>query len=244
MLSVTFVTLTLLIDRVVIMKEYIGDLIRCPLFYGLKHHEIVKLIETCDYHIEKYKEGDIIRDLSENCDEILIILEGEVKTELQSKEGKVLQLEKFKVYDVLALGAVFSQIRPIPIEVIALCDVSLLCLKKEDVLNMCQINRKFLENLLTVMGNRILFLATRLFSTSIKSLKQRIAGYLLEMKNRWGKNIFKLSHTREELAERFGVARPSVSRIFSELEREKIIEISGKYVKIIDESSLKKLLGE
>jgi len=94
------------------------------------------------------------------------------------------------------------------------------------------------------MGNRILFLASRLSSASTKRLKQRIAMYLLEMKNVYGSDTFKLAHTREELAERFGVARLSVSRIFSELEKEGIIEISGKYVKIVDESSLKKILGE
>ena len=68
--------------------------------------------------------------------------------------------------------------------------------------------------------------------------------YPLEVKNVYGSDTFKLVHTREELAEKFGVARPSVSRIFSELEKEEIIEISRKYVKIVDESSLKKILGK
>jgi len=226
------------------MKGYIDKLIRCPLFNGIKPLEVKKLVKICNYRLEKYKEGDIIKSLSEDRDEILIILEGEVKTEFQSKEGKVLQIERLKAYNVLALGAVFSQVEPLPINVIALSDVLVLCLKREDVLNLCQMNRKFLENLLNLMGNRILFLASRLFSASTKSLKQRIAMYLLEMKNAYRSDTFKLAHTREELAERFGVARPSVSRVFSELEREGIIEISGRYVKIVDESSLKEILGE
>jgi len=226
------------------MGEHINKLMRCPLFNGLKPYEIEKLIEMCDYRVERYREGNVIRNLSEDRDEILVILEGEVKTEFQSREGKILQIERLEGHDVLALGAVFSQTEPLPINVIALSDVLVLCLKREDVLKLCQTSRKFLENLLNLMGNRILFLASRLFSASTKRLKQRIAMYLLEMKNTYGSDTFKLAHTREELAERFGVARPSVSRIFSELEKEGIIEISGKYVKIVDESSLKKILGE
>jgi len=114
------------------MRGYISKLMRCPLFNELKPHEIEKLIEMCDYRVGRYKEGNVIRNLSEDRDEILVILEGEVKTEFQSKEGKILQIERLEGHDVLALGAVFSQTEPLPINVIALSDVLVLCLKRSE----------------------------------------------------------------------------------------------------------------
>jgi CRP-like cAMP-binding protein len=45
------------------------------------------------------------------------------------------------------------------------------------------------------------------------------------------------------LADALGVARPSLSRVFSEFVAEKIIRQEGKLIKILDRKALKKITG-
>jgi CRP-like cAMP-binding protein len=44
--------------------------------------------------------------------------------------------------------------------------------------------------------------------------------------------------TQYEMAEYFGVARPSIARVMSELEEEGVVVTKGKYLRILDKNKL------
>ncbi len=50
--------------------------------------------------------------------------------------------------------------------------------------------------------------------------------------------------TQNEIAEYFGVARPSIARVLSEMENAGIISTRGKYLKILDKKRLAELTIE
>jgi CRP-like cAMP-binding protein len=50
--------------------------------------------------------------------------------------------------------------------------------------------------------------------------------------------------TQNDLADFFGVARPSVARALGELEEEGLIEAKGKNIKILDKKQLGLLMSE
>jgi len=50
--------------------------------------------------------------------------------------------------------------------------------------------------------------------------------------------------TQNDLAEYFGVARPSIARVIGEMEEERIISTKGKYLKILDKRKLADLTIE
>ena len=54
--------------------------------------------------------------------------------------------------------------------------------------------------------------------------------------------IVKLDMTQNDLADFFGVARPSVARALGDLEEEGFIEARGKNIKILDREGLRILL--
>lgn len=74
-----------------------------------------------------------------------------------------------------------------------------------------------------------------------KTAKERLAEILIHLKNEFGvdKNgILKISLTREELANIVGTATESIIRMLSEFKHDKLLEINGRNIKIIDYSSL------
>jgi len=99
----------------------------------------------------------------------------------------------------------------------------------------------FMHQFLTHNANRTQFLTNRLQLHSIKTIKGKIAHFLLEQADLQG-NPFKINRNQTELADFFGVARPSLARSLSEMVEEKIILLNKKEYTILDKNKLKELL--
>jgi len=85
-----------------------------------------------------------------------------------------------------------------------------------------------LDGLLADMGDRLQFLAQRLRMSQFGSIRQKLALYLIDHSPADRRSPVRIPNTRQELADIFGVARPSVSRVISELEQEGVIETHGR----------------
>ena len=89
-----------------------------------------------------------------------------------------------------------------------------------------------MQNFLSMISSRAQFLSEKLRFHSFKSLKAKIAFYFLQETG--DKKKFQLRHTQNELAELFGVARPSVGRVFYHLQEEQIVDIRYRQVTILN----------
>jgi DNA-binding FadR family transcriptional regulator len=56
-------------------------------------------------------------------------------------------------------------------------------------------------------------------------------------------NLYQLSQSQTELAEFFGVARPSLARALSEMEDEGILRVERRDITILNKEKLNKLLN-
>ena len=85
------------------------------------------------------------------------------------------------------------------------------------------------------------FLSNKVQMMSIKSLKGKIALYILENISS-GKDTFTMKRTQTQLAEYFGVQRPSLARSLGEIINEGIIAMDKKVVKVLDRRRLETLI--
>jgi CRP-like cAMP-binding protein len=76
---------------------------------------------------------------------------------------------------------------------------------------------------------------------SIKTIKGKIAHFLLEQADEYG-DSFELNRNQTELAEFFSVARPSLARSLSEMVEEGLIEVNKKQYGILNRKKLRDLL--
>ena len=75
-------------------------------------------------------------------------------------------------------------------------------------------------------------------------MRERVAEVLVNLVNDFGldeQKFLRISLTREELANIVGTATESVIRLLSEFKSDRLIELSGRKIKIIDLKGLEKV---
>ena len=77
-----------------------------------------------------------------------------------------------------------------------------------------------------------------------KTVRERLAEVILSIQDDFGtdeKGFLGISLTREELSNMIGTATESVIRLLSEFKNDKLVEIQGRKIKVIDQTALQKV---
>lgn len=222
------------------MHENIG---KCDLFKGFNSLEIEQSISDFQAQTKKFDKGDTIVFAFEAVVQQLILLEGEVKTEMTDYSGKTIKIADISGIKMLAPAFVFGDERLFPVSIIAKTKCTLLAIQKKVFLDTLLKNPKLQLNFLNIISNQTQFLTRKINFLQFRSIKGKIAHLLLKQSTFRGLPEIKLQQSQTQLADLFGVARPSLSRAFSELQQEGIIEQEKNIIKIIDINALKSFLG-
>ncbi|WP_413701989.1 Crp/Fnr family transcriptional regulator [Psychromonas sp. KJ10-10] len=225
------------------LKNDAETLSTSPLFNGISTEEIIKIFNSTPFIIKSHPLGSLIMHRGDEYDSLRILLEGEVSAEIQDATGKTIKIENLQSPDALALGVLFAEDNTIPVTVVAQTDIRLISISKESIIAIAQTNKQFLSNYFTQSGNKVVFLVEKLRLLKFSSLKQKFSGYILNLSEKQKSNTVKLPYNREELAELFGVARPSLSRICSEMSDQGVLSIDGKTISILNSEALKNSLS-
>ncbi len=77
---------------------------------------------------------------------------------------------------------------------------------------------------------------------SFKTIKGKVAHFLLQQAGEKFHSV-ELKNTQQQLADLFGVTRPSLARVFGEIQKEGLIRITNKTVTLIDKKALNELMN-
>ena len=91
-----------------------------------------------------------------------------------------------------------------------------------------------MANLLRDLSDKTLILTRKVHYLTLKGMRQRIFAYLSDIYRQQGTTSIKLPHTREQIAEIINVSRTAMSREMSRMEKEGLIEVSGKTIILKD----------
>jgi CRP-like cAMP-binding protein len=94
-----------------------------------------------------------------------------------------------------------------------------------------------------MISNRSQFLSEKIKFLNFKTIKGKLANLILQKVGKDGSSS-NLGMTQNDLADFFGVTRPSIARAISELEKDKLIEAKGRNIRIIDKEGLGDLITE
>jgi CRP-like cAMP-binding protein len=98
-------------------------------------------------------------------------------------------------------------------------------------------NERLLTNFLKLNSNMTVFLSNKVQMMSIKSLKGKLSLYILENTTPQQPS-FVMKRTQTQLAEYFGVQRPSLARTIGEMIEEGLIVMQKKTLTVIDRKKL------
>ncbi|MBS2211340.1 Crp/Fnr family transcriptional regulator [Carboxylicivirga mesophila] len=216
-------------------------LTKCPLFKGIDYEVISQLLNQIPYQVKKYEKDHMIAQSGEECRSLMIVLKGSVKGEMIDYSGKAIKIEDIEPPRPLAIAFLFGANNTCPVNIVANQSVEILHIPKKSVVSMMQLNSTVLNNFMNIISSKTQFLSDKIRFLSFQTIRGKIAHYLLQLAGPVDGEII-LSKSQEELANMFGVTRPSLGRALRELHNEGIIEAKGKSIKIANREALIKQL--
>ena len=213
-----------------------------PFFVGLSAADLEVIFSKIAFSVKSFSKGQTIAQRDEEVKNMLIVVEGVVKGEMVDLSGKILKVEEIQAPQPLAHAVMFSKINKFPVDVVALTNCKILFIPRSDVLRLMQTNEVILKNFLSAVSNRAHFLTTKLWFLSFKTIKEKVAHYLLNLAKSETRTTIILPKSHQELAELFGVTRPSLARVLSEMENEGIIIVNRREVEIVNKRKLLEMI--
>jgi CRP-like cAMP-binding protein len=207
------------------------------LFRGVSKDSIREILSAVPHQVKKYKAETLISQSGEPVNSMIIVISGVVKGEMVDYSGRVIKIEDIPAPGTLASAFLFGRKTRFPVNVISVTDAELLIINKSDLLHLLMSNDKVLINFLDMISNRSQFLSEKIKFLNFKTIKGKLAHFILQKAGQDRVTII-MDRTQNDLADLFGVARPSIARALGELEDNGYIEAKGKSIKIIDKSGL------
>ncbi|MBN1118109.1 MAG: Crp/Fnr family transcriptional regulator [Bacteroidales bacterium] len=218
--------------------NYVDALKSSYIFKDLKPETIGEIIKQVHHQVKTYKKGDLIASNGDRCNSLRIIVQGTAIGEMLDFQGKSLQIEKLHAPDTIASVFLFGDNNTLPIDVIAVEETKILLIPRQDLMNLFCNENTVLKNYLDIISNRAQHLTKKIKLLGLQSIRGKFANYLLEQVRREGKVTLTINNSQSELANIFGVSRPSLARVIRELHNEGIIEAKGRNITIVNKKVL------
>ena len=220
----------------------IPALVNNPLFRGITPERLFADLEEISFHTLSYKKGEILAQQGAVCNRLVILTKGSVRGEMIDYSGRLIKVEDIAAPRAIAPLFLFGEENRYPVEVTANEPTEVIELPKSSVLSLFRKNEQFLENYMNLSANYARTLADKLFFMSFKTIRQKLASYLLRMLKQQGDSPIQLDRSQQELADYFGVSRPSLARELAHMQDEGLIKTDRKLVHILRKEDMMQLI--
>jgi CRP-like cAMP-binding protein len=220
------------------------QLVKIPIFKGVESGKLESLLSSIPHQVKRYSRNEMIAYADDEVSSLLFVLEGSVKGEMVDFSGKTIKIEDIESPRPLAPAFLFGKNNRYPVNIVANNDVVILSLPKQSLIRLLQQNELVLSNFLDNISNRAQFLSNKIKFLSFQTIKGKIAHFILKEMQKTGLSHVHLPVTQSDLAELFGVARPSVGRAIKEMDRDGLISSKGSDIEILSRDRLSALLKQ
>ncbi len=227
-------------------SDQVSVLRRVALFAGLTEQEFADL--EARVVTRRYDAATMIFSEGDPCAGLFIVESGHVRIFKSSANGRE------QVLSIDGPGSSFAELPvfdggPYPASAVAVNQLSLLFLSKQDFRAMCVKYPEVALKVLSVVGSRLRKLVGIIEELSFTTVRHRLIALLLRLaktegvKNGTAVTITLPAHN-QELAAQIGTVRELVSRNMSRLQQEGMIDIDGRTIVLRDLATLKRTLEE
>ena len=217
-------------------------LVNNPLFRGITPERLFADLEEISFHTRSYKKGEILAQQGAVCNRLVILTKGSVRGEMIDYSGRLIKVEDIAAPRAIAPLFLFGEENRYPVEVTANEPTEVIELPKSSVLSLFRKNEQFLENYMNLSANYARTLSDKLFFMSFKTIRQKIASYLLRLHKQQQQLQITLDRSQQELSDYFGVSRPSLARELSHMQDDGLITADRKQITILQKEQLVRLI--
>ena len=218
------------------MTEYLNTIIKTRLFDNIDKKEIPNILNNFKSQKKLYEKGNIIIDMGDKVEAIYIILNGKIEISKEYDDTRK------NIVNILESGEIFAE--AIALSTNKISQITAISLSKSEILkinikdifdnNLEKNKNMFIENLLKIISDKNKFLSMKNDILSQKSLRSKIILYLEYMSNMQKSEKINIPYSRDKLAEFISADRSALSRELNRLAKEKMIELNGNKINIID----------
>ena len=212
--------------------ETLEGIRKCPLFKGLTDNEIIDLMHAIRYRVIRLYKGDFLFVAGEDCIHANILIDGEVVAYLESASDRYIRMATFHAGNMFAPAFLFAQDRSYPVTVQATTNTKVLRILSADFERLLELDSRLSKNFAVILSNLIAGL-TKKVGMLLLSVRDKIIFFLKEEQRLQQSNTIRLSMSRQELADHFGIQKYSLQRAFNELQESGAIRIDGKTIEIL-----------
>ena len=212
--------------------ETLEGIRKCPLFKGLTDNEIIDLMHAVRYRVIRLYKGDFLFVASEECFHANLLIDGEVVAYLEGASDRYIRMSTFHAGNMFAPAFLFAQDRRYPVTVQATTITKVLRIQSVDFERLLELDSRLAKNFTVILSNLIAGL-TKKVEMLLLSVRDKIMFFLKEEQHRQQSNTIKLSMSRQELADYFGIQKYSLQRALNELQESGAIRIDGKTIEIL-----------
>lgn len=225
-------------------SEYSNDCFKCKAFgssiFCKSSKRFIKQHIISSSRVMSFKKGQVIFRENSKIEGVYCIKKGMIKLVKSLGKGNV-ALELVGSSDVLdVLRSTNNKYKQ---TAICITDTTLCFFLLEDWETNMLKDPKILSELNATYIAKYNYLADFIFNLKSKNMTGRVAATLLEIyeKHHFLDNYIDIALTRKDIAELSGTTPESVIKILNDFKKEKIIEIVGKKIKILNVAILKKI---
>ncbi|SMF35297.1 Crp/Fnr family transcriptional regulator [Desulfovibrio gilichinskyi] len=163
-----------------------------------------------------------------------VLLSGKVKLFKLAEDGKEQTIFVFGPGEPFCLCSTFSDGK-MPANLSALEDSKVLFISPSKFQTLIQEDPSILLNMMSVMAKRLKDAMVMIDSLSLKQIPSRLAAYFLSQSE---EGWLKLGISYRELSKIIGVTPEALSRAMKKMSKEKLIEVDGTSVRLINKERL------
>lgn len=182
----------------------------------------------------RFKKDDVIFHEKEVGDSLFVILHGRVKIAIFGDDGKEVTLSVLSEGDFFGEMALLDQ-EPRSATVIAEEECELLSLQRDDFTRALEQDPGMGTSLIQVLASRLRKANHQISTLALLDVYGRVARVIVDMAREEGRRLrdgriaFRRA-THQEIANRIGTTRETVTRMLKDLERQGLIHIEGKEI--------------
>lgn len=208
--------------------------------FELLNDEEKKLVEDHKVDIQ-YKKGEIIAKQGSFASHVIFLQEGLVKVFLEGNP-KDLILKIIPSQHLITLSSIYEGNNTFLYSASTYLDSTASLIDVDIFKQLIRKNSQFASKIINILNENTAQVYGRFFALTRKQSHGRVADILLCLSQRIYKSSqFNLALSRNDLADLTGLSPESVIRIFKEFKEDKLIEVHGKSIEILNEDSLTKI---
>ena len=210
-----------------------------PFFNGLTAKEIKELLQTVNYKIVEYPAKEIYTLAGMPCKYADFILKGELISGMTGLSGKQVQIDRLKACVLIAPAFIFAKNNAMPVSVKTAQHTTIMRMMPSELKHLIDTNERIRMNFIQLLSSIDVFLTQKLRMLSLFTVREKVAYFLMKAAKEQQSRTIKLSNSRQEIADTFGIQKFSLLRCLSEFEDNGAIKIDGKQITILNSDKMK-----